>query len=129
MKKKKLMIAVGTVGALAAFTTLQGCSQKSNHSTPEKTETVSQALASKLHVDAQKLRAEGKASEAIAVDKEAAAHYARLGELLLMPEGMEYADEMFAKALAIDPNNAKALIYKAGTEPLMTLRGYIPRVE
>ena len=71
---------------------------------------------------AEQLIKEGKALEA-------ADHYARLGELLLMPEGAEYADQMFAKALEIDPKNGKANFYKAATEPAMVFKGFIPRIE
>jgi len=57
---------------------------------------------------------------------EAADHYARIGEILLVTEGFVYADEMFDSALEIDPNNAKALFYSAILKPLLTLKG-VPR--
>lgn len=61
--------------------------------------------------------------------KDAAEKFARMGELLLQPEGVEYADEMFSKALDADANNGKANFYKAVTEPSTLAKGFIPRVE
>jgi hypothetical protein len=122
---KKLIIAAALAGAAATASTMSGCTK----SAPSPSEVVSQSQAAQLHQDAIKLRALGDTAGATSKDQQAADQYARLGELLLMPEGIEYADQMFAQAIAADPNNAKANFYKAQTEPLMTLRGYLPRIE
>ena len=49
---------------------------------------------------------EAKSLAANGQNAEAAAKYARIGELLLVPEGIQYADEMFDKALQADASNA-----------------------
>jgi hypothetical protein len=73
--------------------------------------------------------ANGNTEKGTADLRAAAEKYARMGELLLLPEGFEYADEMFGKALDADPNNQKANFYKAITEPALLAKGFIPRVE
>ncbi len=72
--------------------------------------------------DAEKLMLQGKTHEA-------AGKYARIGELLLLPEGVQYADEMFDQALQADPSNGKANLYGALTKVMMVYRGFIPRFE
>jgi hypothetical protein len=109
MKEKIFWIPVISAVAAAALT-FSGCT---------KSVTAPQAVSEK---DVAALTAAGKTQQAAAED-------ARIGELLMMPEGFQYADQMFDKALALDPNNAKANIYKSVTEPMMALKGYIARVE
>jgi len=104
------LAAMGSVLGAVALTGV-GCSPTIN----TKIEKVSS-------VTAKQLVKEGKTEEA-------AAQYARIGELLLLPEGFGYADEMFDKALALDPKNGKANFYSALTKPLLTAQGFIPRLE
>jgi hypothetical protein len=111
MKQKIFWLPVVSA-AVAAALTMSGCT-KSSSTSPNP--VASQEKAAQLAKD-------GK-------HKESADEYARLGELLMMPEGFQYADKMFGLALIEDPNNAKANIYKSVTEPMMTAKGYIPKVE
>ena len=111
MKQKIFWLPVMSA-VVASAITFSGCTKSSSNS---QSPGASQAKADALAKD-------GK-------HKESAVEYARIGELLMMPEGFQYADQMFAKALAEDPNNAKANIYKSITEPMMTAKGFIPKVE
>src|SRR4029079_15406870 len=104
-------LAAIAVSGLAAVSTFSGCGMKKD----ENAKTISQQ-------DAEKLKAQGK-------NAEAAEKYARLGEMLLVPEGLEYADDFFNQALALDPKNGKANFSKVSTGPAMTLKGFFPRVQ
>lgn len=72
--------------------------------------------------NAAKLAAAGKKGDA-------AEEYARIGEQLLIPGAIEYADQMFDKALALDINNRRANLYSALTKPVMSFKGFIPRFQ
>jgi hypothetical protein len=98
--------------ATAAFLSLTACTQ----SAPQAPKAVNEAAAKQLAADPAKA-------------KEASAYYARLGELLMMPEGAQYADQMFQKALKLDPTNSKAHFYEAFLSPAMTFKGFLPMVE
>lgn len=97
-----------------ALTTLlvSGCSK--NSASPEK-ETYSAA----------------KAAELASLGETAASadHYARLGEMLLAPASIEYADEMFQVALKLDPNHARANFYSAFTQPILKFKGFTSRMK
>ncbi len=60
-------------------------------------------------------------------NEKAAEEYARMGELLLLPEGLQYADKMFDKALSADPNNSRALFYSAVLKPVLKFKGFTRR--
>ncbi len=60
--------------------------------------------------------------------KEAADEYARIGEILL-PTAPQYADEMFDRALQIDPTHSKANFYGAISRVLMSGKGFATRFE
>lgn len=136
---KRIIYCALSLGVVVAVTTLNGCSKSSPAASQQ---TVSELDAKNLHQQAtqfqQKAQAEqgSNPTQAAADQKQAtqlnamsADELARIGELLLMPEGMTYANQMFDQALAIDPKNNKANFYKAWTGPLMTLQGYIPMVQ
>jgi hypothetical protein len=113
--------------AVAVMTTiaLSSCTKSS----PVKAHTLSE---SDIQLEVSQARADiasGSVDKGNAELKAAAEKYARMGELLLMPDGFQYADEMFGKALELDPTNRKANLYKAITEPAMLGKGFIPRIE
>ncbi len=108
---KKVALFLSGAAALTAITVV-GCA-------PVKKKQVTEKV-SEQH--AAQLAAEGKAAES-------AAEYARIGELLLLPEGIIYADKMFDKALEIDPKNGKANFYSAITKVMMAGQGYMTRYE
>src|SRR4051812_2289659 len=130
---KKLVMAAIAVSGLAAVSTFSGCSLKKDvnaKSVSQLEADRAKADAGNLKADAERLTAEGKLAEANAKLAQANAKltesadkYARLGELLLVPEGLEYADEFFNKALEVDPSNGKANFYKVATGPAMKLKG------
>lgn len=61
-------------------------------------------------------------------DKEYAAKLVRVGEILVNnPVGFTHANNMFNKALAIDPQNNKALFYSAFTQIIMSMKGSVGR--
>jgi hypothetical protein len=64
-------------------------------------------------------------------DVKAAEEYARVGEALLStPEGYaELSWSMFEKALKLDPENSKALLYRAMLRPTRVFRAYATKVE
>lgn len=98
-------------------------------SAPKNNGTLSEADIQMEVTDGRADIANGAVAKGQAKLQDAADKYARMGELLLMPEGFQYADEMFGKALELDPNNNKANFYKAVTEPAMLGKGFIPRIE
>ncbi|MBI3554941.1 MAG: hypothetical protein HY074_01605, partial [Deltaproteobacteria bacterium] len=105
--------------ALVAMTLVvasTGCSKNSSNTASQAPHKIAAASAAA----AARLVAEGHTNEA-------AAEYARIGELLLVPEGIQYADKMFDRALELDPNNGKANFYGAVTKPLMRMQGFISR--
>lgn len=54
---------------------------------------------------------------------ESADYYVRLAEMLFEPEGMQYADDMLDRALALSPEHPKANLLSALTKPWLALRG------
>jgi hypothetical protein len=130
MKEKIFWLPVISA-IVAAAVTFSGCTgkQSSDQSAKKTLGTASQQFADTLKKESAAARAAGNNSVADAKAQAAAVEYARLGELLLMPEGFQYADQMFAQALSADPSNAKANLYKSVTEPMMTFKGFIPKVE
>lgn len=98
-------------------------------SAPKNNGTLSESDIQMEVTDGRADIANGAVAKGQAKLQDAADKYARMGELLLMPEGFQYADEMFGKALELDPNNNKANFYKAVTEPAMLGKGFIPRIE
>src|SRR4051812_2537184 len=92
------------LGALAGFAS--GCT---GHVPAPKPETISES-------DAEKLAKAGKVGEAAEV-------LARIGEILILPEGVEHASAEFDKALALDPKNAKANLYSSMLKPLLAFKG------
>jgi len=109
MKSKWFIVGLSPVLALSVVITSCSVGKKA------KVENVNSAVADKLAT-------QGRTTEA-------AEMYSRIGELLLIPEGIQYADEMFDKALAINPNDGKANFYSAITKPLMAAQGFITRME
>lgn len=70
---------------------------------------------------AAKLAQKGQTSEASEM-------YSRIGEILLSkPQGITHAEEMFQKALEINPNDNKANLYSATFAPILTAKGFGPR--
>jgi hypothetical protein len=98
--------------AAAAALSLSACTKAA----PQAPKAVSEAAAKQLASDPTKA-------------KEASVYYARLGELLMMPEGAMYADQMFQQALKLDPTNSKAHFYEAFLTPAMTFKGFLPLID
>jgi hypothetical protein len=58
---------------------------------------------------------------------EAAEYYVKLAELLLTPDGMNYADDMLEKAIALAPSHAKANFLSALVKPWLAFKGFKTR--
>ena len=101
-----------------------GCSENIN----PKAENSKNSAPKKVTIDmgkvnediAKRLKAQGRINES-------AEMYARIGELLLLPEGFVYANSMFEKALRIDPNNPRANFYSAFLAPFVKFEGFLER--
>lgn len=89
------------------------------------TEAEANAMAQK----SKDLIAAGKTAEGQVVAKDAADYFARIGELLMIPEGIEYADRMFKRAINLVPNHSKANFYQSVTSIVLANRGFIPLYE
>ncbi|HUP57098.1 MAG TPA: hypothetical protein VM598_06575, partial [Bdellovibrionota bacterium] len=113
--------ALGAVMLLAA---LAGCS-----AVKKEEGAITTAEAKRLREEAERARRSGNVSGAAERNAQAAEIYARIGELLMMPEGLQHADTMFDKALEADAGNAKANFYKAWTGPMMQAKGFVARFE
>ena len=124
-KRNTWLVAAPAVAGFITALSLMSCSLAKK----TDTQSFSEQDAKMMLEEAHDLRAQGRTTEALTKEKEAADHFARMGELLMVPEGIQYADEMFAKALELDPANGKALFYKSSTEPALAVQGMIPRVE
>jgi tetratricopeptide (TPR) repeat protein len=69
-------------------------------------------------IAAAQLANEGKVNEA-------AEMYSRIGEILLSrPEGITHAQEMFKKAIELNPNDNKANLYSALISPILSAQGF-----
>jgi hypothetical protein len=94
---------------------MTGCNQSSDKNVQPKAELLSAKMATKMAAAGQV--------------QESAEKFSRIGEILLTTEGLLYADEMFDKALEINPNNNKANIYSALTKVLFKFKGFTKRAE
>ena len=61
--------------------------------------------------------------------RQRAERLARVGEQLMLPQSLDYAIEVFAEALKLDPQNARAGFYVHAFGPIFTLKGYFSRVQ
>ena len=108
--------------SLLAIITLfifSGCTRKADQNTFGRGSINSESYSES---NAAKLVAAGQ-------PEDAAEEYARIGEQLLIPGAVEYADQMFDKALNLNINNRRANLYSAFTKPIMSFKGFIPRFE
>jgi hypothetical protein len=116
---------VPSVTAIVAVLVVSSCSKQK----PQPSVVSTESQARDLSQQAQKAQASGDTAAATQLHQQASDKYARLGELLLMPEGLQYADQMFDLALQENPKSAKANLYKAETGIMMTGQGFLSRIE
>lgn len=81
--------------------------------------------------DTSKTRVDGQAIvEDDSIDnQQKAIQLVNAGEMLFTPESFFLANPIFETAIALDPENKKAQMYKAMIKPLMNMKGIVKRIE
>jgi hypothetical protein len=114
---------------VAALTAVSLMSCTKHVSEPKIEKTVSEVQLDKREAEIEALRKSGKSAEADALAREVSDEWARMGELLMMPEGVVHADRMLDRALKLNSGNSKANFYKAQTGIAMVFKGYFSLAE
>lgn len=123
-------VSVAVVGTIVFSGCANSHGQSSNGSKLETFRVLaSEATADQLGQESMNAQALGDVAMGNERSRESADEYVRLGEMLMLPESFESADQMLTKALAQDPENAKANLYKAFTEPMLAAKGYLGRLQ